>query len=138
MENAGIEQQIADLEKQLQEKRSALEQGYTTPEALPSDKEILHEIVGEKIQEHAPEYTPKPPTPPPAQVGDDSSPSYFSQDLKNQIQELINLVFTNSLEEGIKTAIKSNNPALIDAFHDVLVDELYNTLLERQKIKEVK
>jgi len=57
MEN--IEQQIADLERQLQERRAALEQSGANTEALPSDKEVLHEMVGEKIQEHAPEYTPR-------------------------------------------------------------------------------
>jgi len=72
------------------------------------------------------------------QEQDDSSPSYFTQDLKDKIQELIDIVFSQSLDAGIKMAAKSNNPALIDAFHDVLVDELYKTLLERQKIKEVK
>ena len=137
MENEGVDQQIADLERQLQERRAALEQGNDS-EVLPSNKEVLHEMVGEKIQEHAPEYIPKQATPTPPQVQDDGTSSYLTQDLKDQIQELIDIVFTKSLDEGIKMAAKSNNPALIDAFHDVLVDELYNTLLERQKVKEVK
>jgi len=128
MENMAIEQQIADLEKQLQDKKAALER---------PEKEILHDIVGEKIQEHAPEYTPKtyaPVTSTP-QVGD--PPSYLTQDMKDKIQELINLVFTQSIDAGIKSAAQSGNPALIDAFHDVLVDELYGALLERQKIKKI-
>jgi len=139
MENMGIEQQIADLERQLQDKKSALEQSNSGREGIPSEKEILHEIVGEKIQEHAPEYRPKPlaqaPLPAP-QVQD--PPSYLSQDLKNQIQDLINLVFSKSIDAGIKSAAETKNPALIDAFHDVLVDQLYGTLLERKKISEVK
>jgi len=48
------------------------------------------------------------------------------------------LVFNKSLDEGIKEAVKGNNSALIDAFHDALTDELYGALIERGKIKEVK
>lgn len=137
MESAGIEQQIADLEKKLQEKKTFLEQRSSNTENLPSEKEILHEIVGEKIQQHVLQYTPKSPvqTPPPPQVQD--TPSYFSQELKDKVQELINIVFDKSVDEGIKMAVNRNNPALLDAFHDVLVDELYNTLLERRKIQPV-
>lgn len=138
MENIGIEQQISVLEKQLQEKRIALEQQGSSPENMPSEKETLHEIVGEKIQEQAPQYIPRTQiqSPPPPQVQD--IPSYFDQELKDKIQELINTVFTNNIEAGIKNAVSSNNPALLDAFHDILVDELYNALIERKKIQEVK
>jgi len=41
------------------------------------------------------------------------------------------------LDEGIKEAVKSGNIALIDAFHDMLTDELYDQLVERKKIDKV-
>ncbi len=125
---ATIEQEIAQLEKQLQEKKANLGQQPEQNESLP-DKEILREVVGEKIQEHAPAYIPKPA--PQAQTDDTDS---VAPELKDKIQELVNHVFQNSLDQGIKEAVKSNNPALIDAFHDVLVDQLYDTLLERKKV----
>ena len=129
---ATIEQEIAQLEKQLQEKKANLEQQPEQKES-PPDKEILREVVGEKIQQNAPAYIPKPA--PQTQTDDTGS---IPAELKDKIQELVNLVFQNSLDQGIKQAIKSDNPALIDAFHDVLVDQLYDALLERKKLESVK
>lgn len=137
-----IEQEIAQLEKQIAEKRAAL--GQEKPfdktqgrEAEPTEKEILHSVVGERIQEHAPQYQPVSPAPvKPKQ--DDTVQSYVAPELKDKVQELVNLVFNNSLDEGVKQVSRSNNPALIDAFHDVLVDELYNVLVERKKLEPVK
>jgi len=130
---ATIEQEIAQLEKQLQEKKANLEQQPEQKE-LPSDKETLREVVGEKIQQHAPTYIPKPVSP---QAQTDGGASYLVGELKDKVQELVNHVFQNSLEQGIKEAVKSNNPALIDAFHDVLVDQLYDALLERKKVDPI-
>lgn len=133
MENQpSIEQEIAQLEQQLSEKKAALSQGAETKESEP-DKEILHKVIGEKIQQQMPQYAPSPIKP----KQDDTAQSYILPELKDKVQELINLVFNKSLDDGIKEASKSNNPALIDAFHDILVDELYTMLLERKKLEQV-
>jgi uncharacterized coiled-coil protein SlyX len=129
-----IEHDIAELEKQLQEKRATLEQDK-------SEKETLHEIVGEKIQQHVPQYLPAgkqvSPTTQANQSITPEPPSYLSQELKDKVKEIIDLVFSKNLEEGIKEAGKSGNPALVDAFHDMLVDELYDQLVEKRKIAKV-
>ena len=134
-ESTIIEQQIADLERQIQEKKSTLETGHNVPEDMPSDKEILHEVVREKIQEHAPEYVPKYQVSTKTTPIDDDTPSYLNPNLKDRVQELINIAFTKGIDEAVKLA--SGNSALLDAFHDVLVDELYEELVERQKIQKV-
>ncbi len=136
-----IEQEIAQLEKQIADKRVALGQEKMGSE-LPSEKETLREVIGEKIQQQVPQYQPLSPTQT-RQGGakpqtDDIAQSSVLPELKEKIQELINLVFNKSLNEGIKEVSKINNPALTDAFHDVLVDELYNVLLERKKLESVK
>ena len=133
-----IEQEIAQLEKQIAEKRAVLGQEKAGPE-LPSEKETLHEVIGEKIQQSAPQYQPAPPIQPlPVTLQqDDSALSYVLPELKEKVQELVNLVFNKGLDDGVKEAVRSNNPALIDAFHDVLVDELYNTLLDRRKLERI-
>lgn len=128
-----IEQEIAQLEKQIAEKKAALGQ-TETKETEPSEKDVLHGIIREKIQQHIPQYQPMPIK----LKQDDTTQSYANPILKDKIQELVNLVFNRSLNESIKEVSKSNNPALIDAFHDVLVDELYSTLLERRKLEQVK
>ena len=123
-----IEQDIAELERQLEAKKATLEHDK-------SEKEILHDIVGQKIQVHAPQHQlPSVQAPTPKAT---EPPSYLSQELKDKIQEIIGIVFSKNLEEGIKEAAKSGNAALIDAFHDILVDELYNQLIEKGKIQKV-
>lgn len=134
---ATLEQEIAQLEKQLQEKKADLGQRPEQNE-LPSDREILREVVGEKIQENISAQTDVPihVTKPTRQAQTDDS-DLTAPELKDKIQELVNHVFQNSLDQGIKEAVNSKNPALIDAFHDVLVDQLYDALLERKKIDPI-
>lgn len=134
-----IEHDIAELEKRLEEKKSALEHEKSGPgeESKPSEKELLHEVVGEKIKEHVPSYSPSSPGTSTLTPQSTEPPSYLSQDLKDKVRAIIDLVFSKNLEEGIKEAAKSGNPAVIDAFHDMLVDELYSQLLERGKLQKV-
>ena len=40
-------------------------------------------------------------------------------------------------EKAIKNARAIGNPAIIDAFHDALVDELYDHLIERRKLQKL-
>jgi hypothetical protein len=140
VEISDIQQEIAQLEKQLAEKRSALERDGVKQEKLLSDKKILHEIISEKIKEQIPQYQSTSPdqTPSIKPQRDHNIQSYVLPELKDKVQELVNTVFNESLSKGIKEALKTKNYALIDAFHDVLVDELFNALLERKKIKEVR
>lgn len=146
---SNLEQEIADIEQRLAEKKAALQeaQGAVAPEAV-SDKNVLHEVVGEKIQEMLPSapsinsgqastgqtlpVTPVPPALPSAHA-----PSYLSSDLKDAVQQLVNIAFTDGLTSAIKAVHKLNNPALLDAFHDVLVDQLYDTLIERGKLEKI-
>ena len=132
-----IEQDIADLERKLEEKKAVLEHEKT-------EKDVLHGIVGEKIQEHVPQYSPAvgqtsptlPTTQAPLSITTEP-PSYLSQEFKDKIQEIVKLVFEKNLDEGIKEAAKTGNMHFIDAFHDILTDELYNQLIEKRKIPKV-
>lgn len=139
-----LEQEIARIEQDLTSKREALERQKQTgaiPE-IPHEKETLREIVGEKI---TPPQTPVPPTaggPLPQQpttlpTPQVEPPSYMSEELKSKVQELVNVAFSKTIDEAIKQARATNNAALIDAFHDALVDELYNYLVERGKLKKM-
>ena len=132
MENT--QQEIAQLEQQLAEKRASLEQRSAETQAeVPHEKEILRQVVGEKIQQHAPAYQPAP-----QKQQDDDQSSYNDPQLVDKVQELVNLAFTKSIDDAVRSVVQSGNPALIDAFHDVLVDKLYDTLIERKKLEKVK
>lgn len=136
MDNLGLEQEIQQIQKQLEEKRELLAKGK---ESAPHDKEVLKEVIKEKISETpvynqpmevAPHTTPAPSTAHP--------PLYLTDELKQQVQDLVNLAFTKNIQTAINELKRLNNPALEDAFHDVLVDELYEELINRGIIKEVK
>jgi hypothetical protein len=137
-----LEQEIAQIERDLMSKRAVLEQRQKSGEIseVPHEKETLKEIVGEKLGS-APAPAPiTPPTPqptaplPPPPV---EPPSYLSEELKAKVQELVNTAFAKTIDDAIKQARATNNAALIDAFHDALVDELYNYLVERGKLKKM-
>ncbi len=128
-----IQQEIAKLEQQLAEKRASLEkQAAEAGQEAPHEKEVLRQVVGEQIQRHVPSYQPAP------QKQQDDQSSYNDPQLVDKVQELVNLAFNQSINDAVKKVVQSGNPALIDAFHDVLVDKLYDTLLERKKLEEVK
>ena len=144
MENPLIlEQEISDIEERLAKKRAELEDQKQAGaiEPLPHEKETLHEIVGEKIQEKVPQLQPAvPPSsntniilPPPTA----SQPSYLSDELKDKVQELINIAFQENLDKAIGKAKDFNNPALLEAFHGALVDELFQYLVERGKLNKL-
>lgn len=139
-ETMSIEQEIAQLQQQLEAKKAELGQNSDQQETIPHDKEILHEVVKEKIQQHTTQQASDQPVqaPSPTPVAPvASAPAYLTPELQSQVQNLVNVAFTGTISDAISQAVKSNNPALIDAFHDVLVDELYGQLLERKKIEQL-
>ncbi len=134
-----IETEIAALEKTLAEKRAAL-QGRMAEggaEDTAHAKEVIREALREKIAATPSAGTPPPPppsssaaTPPPTIV----PPSYLSDELKPKVQEFVNMAFEKSIEHAISLVKATNNPALIDAFHDVMVDVLHDELIRRGKL----
>ncbi len=141
-----LEQEIAQIEQDLASKRATLEEQKQSGaiSELPHEKETLREVIGERIGSIRPAPPPaggpapsaqQPATPIPAPVVE--PPSYLSDELKSKVQELVNAAFASSLDDAIKQARATNNAALIDAFHDALVDELYNQLIERGKLKKI-
>ncbi len=136
-----LEQEIAKIEQDLASKREVLEQQKQEGviQELPHEKETLHEIVGERIGVVPGPSTSAPTTPgvgvPTGSVGIEP-PSYLSPELKDKVQELVNVAFGKSMDVAIEQARATNNAALIDAFHDALVDELYSQLIERNKLKK--
>ena len=126
MENSQLEQQIAQLEQELAAKRRALESGGT--EQMPSDEELVHRSVGEKIQQKMPSYQPAP-----QQSGGGAAASWQDPAIAQQVQSLVNIAFSKGMDDAIAEAVKSGNAALIDAFHDLLRDQLVAELAKRGK-----
>lgn len=132
------EQEIAELERVLAEKRATLgkQKEAGEIEKIPHEKEILREALKEKIaRTPTPAPVPQSVIPPPSPLGD--APSYLSDALRQKVDELVKVAFTQSLDEAINLAKATGNAALLDAFHDILVDELYSHLLEKGKIEVI-
>lgn len=135
---SSIEQEITRLEQELANKRQELQSQGIAPEAMPSEREIVREVVGERIQQAAPQYQPVSPQPPVDTPAARAQQENIPDELRASVQQLVNITFEKGIEEAVKEALKSDNAAIIDAFHDVIVDELYNELVNRQKIQQVK
>ena len=122
-----LAQQIESLQQQLQTARERAGQDTNTP----YERQEVHAVVGEQIQQQIPTY--QSTSVPSASTSD--VPSYHDPALAQQVQSLVNVAFTQSVDAAISQAMKTHNPALIDALHDVLADQLHDELVKRQKIE---
>lgn len=139
-ENPKLESEIQELERRLTEKREALLRFGTKKH----EKEIIHETVAEDISRHVPEHSPKPyvltQSDDDSTSGttdlDDDTPSYEDPALKEDVRELVAYAFSENIEKATKKAAATGSPALIDAFHDCLVDELYDYMIQKGTIEK--
>ena len=137
-----LEQEIAQLEQDLASRRSELEKQKQSGEIIvvPHEKESLYQVVGEKFKSGAIPPAPSPQLPATNNqlpVTSPGLPSNTAADLKDKVQELVDVAFAKSIDDAVKLARATGNAALIDAFHDALVDELYNHLVERGQLKKL-
>lgn len=58
--------------------------------------------------------------------------------IRHQINILVNLAVTKSIYYAVKIARKIGNAYLLDRFHDAIVNELYEDLVKKKKIKPIK
>ncbi|MFH1780716.1 MAG: hypothetical protein ABH841_01830 [Candidatus Nealsonbacteria bacterium] len=52
-----------------------------------------------------------------------------------QVGALVALAFEKSLGEAIRVARRLDNPAILDEFHDILIDRYYQALIQGKKFK---
>jgi hypothetical protein len=58
--------------------------------------------------------------------------------IRHQITILVNLAVKKSVYYAVKVARKIGNAYLLDRFHDAIVNELYEDLVKKKKIKPIK
>lgn len=61
-----------------------------------------------------------------------------NSNIHHQLAILINLAVTKSIYYAVKIARKIGNAYLLDRFHDAIVNELYEDLVKKKKIKPIK
>jgi len=118
-----FEQEVALISKAIESRRNALER----EQGIVEEKEIARGIISEKIKEGTP-----PPTPPQSssQAKNASNKSYLDV-LDEENAQKVSVLILLMREKGIKKAIleaRENDPYVLDAFHDALVDKLYDEL----------
>jgi len=129
-------EEIAELERILAEKRQELEE----KKEIKPEKEIIKEIIKERAEEPAlPKAVPsaKKATLPPKQVIVKKAKEIRREEKERQVQLLTDLAFEKGVIHATEVAKKLDDPYILDEFHDSLVDELYNYLVEQGKLKQV-
>lgn len=60
----------------------------------------------------------------------------LSDEEEKEIKQAIEIAFAKGIEKGVDYVRTSDSPHLVDAFHDRLVDQLYDRLLQSGKLKK--
>ncbi len=121
-ESNPLEKEIFELEQKIAGKKKELEKSYAareTPEPKPA----------------APPPAGGPAVPPKSVPPSAKKPGAIESNPK--IQALVNIAFHEGIHKAIEEVKKTNDPYLIDAFHDALIDEVYNMLIKEGLLKEV-
>jgi len=120
-EAASLEREIFELEEKLAEKKKELEKGYA-PKERPEPRPAAPPPAGE------PAAIPKPAVRPKKAGIIEKNP---------KVKILVDLAFEKGIAKAVKEAKKTGDAYLIDAFHDALIDEVYDMLLKERLLKEM-
>lgn len=134
-----IKSEIELLERQLKEKRLALEKGSVEKK----EAEITKENIGENEISNIQAQTSIQAKP--AFTSDEDKAREISADIKKikdldvsrQVKVLTTLAFEKGILYSIKVARGLNSPYLLDELHDKLVGELHDELIKKGKLKEI-
>ena len=153
-QNISPEKEIKELERRLEQKKRELAAGAAAPaegasaegmpaEKSPEDKELLRDVLRERIGEHQPVSAPAPSEPglvpqlsrtpasgAPAKTDDDKISATREEELKS----LVDFALSRGISGAIEKA-RTESPYLLDALHDRLTDEYYEKMLALGKIK---
>lgn len=129
MEKEKIEFEIPEI-KEIKER---IEKAREEIEKKPSPEE-KEKIIKEEIKKYLVELQKTPSFAPPLSSRDELK-EIVKLEREQQIGVLISLVFEKGLEKAVSLAKALGNPAILDEFHDTLVDRYYQILVERGILK---
>jgi alanyl-tRNA synthetase len=131
-----MEQQYPKIEipkRELEELKKRIERLEIQLEKEKS-KEEKERLVKEKIREYIYEVQKTPSFAPPSKVRDEAKEiEKFSR--PEQVGALISLALEKGILYAVSVAKNLKNPAILDEFHDVLVDKYFQILIEKRVIK---
>jgi len=128
-------------ERILVKKEQLARQGLSVPEG----KELVTEVVEERMEESLKEMPPgmdviKPDTedkvPFPAQITSQAQESSDSviEEANIKLSELVGIAIEGNIGKAVSTALKSGNAFLIDKLRDSLADKYYQVLKDKKLI----
>jgi hypothetical protein len=137
-----LEEEIHALEEKLAARKVA-EAGFEERE----EKEVFRDILREHV-ESAKEQAEKQPEQPGGAQGSllPSTPYDYAAQIKSkprdteeqehreQVEALVEIALSKGILEAVRVARHLGNPHLLDDFHDMLVDEYYEKLLQARQI----
>jgi ATP-dependent 26S proteasome regulatory subunit len=125
-ETEELKERIKTLETELKKEESS--------EKKEESSEKKEEIVKREIKDYLQELQETPSYASPVADRDEvEEVKKFPP--SQQVGVLISLVFEKGLKNAISIANNINNPAILDEFHDVLVDRYYQELVEKDILK---
>lgn len=134
-ETPKVHEEVIELEQRLAEKKKEL---VEREEIEQHDRELIKEVLKEKLEKPTLPKTTLPATPPPTQkVVVKKAKELKGEKKERQIQLLTDLAFEKGVSHATEVAKKLDDPFILDEFHDTLVDELHNYLVEQGKLKQV-
>lgn len=125
-----IEQPQAEI-KELKERIDKLE-SQLGKEKVSGNKE---EIVKQEIKSYLQELQKTPSTASSIATRDEAD-EVKKFPPNQQVGALISLVFEKGLKKAVSVANDIDNPAILDEFHDTLVDRYYKELITQKILKE--
>jgi len=116
--------------------------------SVPEEKELVVEIINERMEDSLKEMPPgmdviKPDAemkvPFPSQIvsqtdEDDESSDSVIEEANIKLSELVGIAMEESIPEAVTMALKSGNAFLIDKLRDSLVDKYYQELKNKKLI----
>lgn len=119
-------EELEELKERVKKLEAQLEK-----EKIPEEKA---KIVKKEIGDFIKEMGKTPSFAPPLKLRDEAKEiEKFSR--PEQVGALISLVFEKGLKYAVEVAKELNNPAILDEFHDTLVDKYYQVLIEEHVIE---
>lgn len=109
-----VQSEIADISRAIETRRESI----SSERGIKTERDIVHHVIGEEL------------------FGKQTTPSqeksgHYLDNLSDAEKESLNHYITQIPERGIARiidAVRNEQPLLIDAFHDVLADKLYDEL----------
>jgi hypothetical protein len=131
IEKTSVEREIFELEEKLAEKKKELEKGpKEKPEPSPAGGPAASPPSGGPPAGGAVPRKPAASHPP---TGGKSG----IIEKNPKIKSLVDKAFHEGIHKAVEEVKNTNDPYLIDAFHDALIDEVYQILVKEGLLKEV-